>query len=65
MQARAVFFVILAPLLCAACSEEPDFDERFETAEQSIAERAKQIDAEIEQEPEKNEAGDSDRSRAQ
>ena len=40
------------PVLClllslAACSSEPDFDERYEQAEQKIRDKAAELDAEL------------------
>jgi len=37
----------LALLLLAACSSEPDFDERFSNAEEQIRSKAREIDAEL------------------
>ncbi len=39
--------VLLAPLLLAACKEEPRFDERYDKAAQEIEARAKAMDADI------------------
>jgi len=36
-----------ALLLCAACGEEPDFDERYEQAQEKIGTKARAIDAEL------------------
>lgn len=37
-------------ILAAGCAEEPDFDTRYDEAEQAIAERADAIDAELAEE---------------
>jgi len=34
-------------LLATACADQPDFDSRYEEAEQSIAEKAEAMDAEL------------------
>ena len=41
----------LALLLLAACSSEPDFDERFSNAEEQIRSKAREIDAELHKGP--------------
>jgi hypothetical protein len=43
-------------ILSGACSQEPDFDTRYEEAEQSIAEKAEAMDAELDL-PAEGEAG--------
>ena len=38
-----------ALLLCAACREEPDFDQRYQEAQEKISTKARAIDAELRQ----------------
>lgn len=39
--------IILVVLAVAACRQEPSFDERYESAQQSIAQKAEELDAEF------------------
>jgi outer membrane murein-binding lipoprotein Lpp len=48
---------ILAPLLLAGCQSEPDFDERYERANQEIRAKAEALERELEQRG-KDKAGD-------
>lgn len=42
-------FAVAAPLLLlGGCSDEPDFDERYEAAREEIETKAQSIDAELE-----------------
>ena len=41
--------VILAALALCACESEPSFDERYDTAQETIEAKAKALDAELEQ----------------
>ena len=43
--------VILAALALCACESEPSFDERYDTAQETIEAKAKEMDAELEQQP--------------
>ena len=43
--------VILAALALCACESEPSFDERYDTAQETIEAKAKALDAELEQPP--------------
>ena len=43
--------VILAALALCACESEPSFDERYDTAQETIEAKAKELDAELEQPP--------------
>ncbi len=43
--------VILAALALCACESEPSFDERYDTAQETIEAKAKELDAELEQAP--------------
>lgn len=62
---------ILGALLLCACEREPSFDERYETAQESIEDKAKELDAQLEDpQPETEsqpdaarEPGDNDASR--
>ncbi|MXO86546.1 hypothetical protein GRI38_10975 [Altererythrobacter aurantiacus] len=46
---RRYGFAIAAPLLLlGGCSDEPDFDERYEAAREEIETKAQLIDAELE-----------------
>ena len=43
--------VILAALALCACESEPSFDERYDTAQETIEAKAKELDAELEPPP--------------
>ena len=43
--------VILAALALCACESEPSFDERYDTAQETIEAKAKALDAELAQPP--------------
>ena len=43
--------VILAALALCACESEQSFDERYDTAQETIEAKAKALDAELEQAP--------------
>ena len=45
-------WAILLALVLAACSREPDFDERYEAAKSRIGEAAAEIDAQVSGVPE-------------
>ena len=41
--------VIIAALALGACESEPSFDERYDTAQETIEAKAKELDAELEE----------------
>ncbi len=43
--------MILAALALGGCQSEPSFDERYDTAQETIEAKAKALDAELEQAP--------------
>ena len=43
--------MILAALALGGCQSEPSFDERYDTAQETIEAKAKALDAELEQPP--------------
>lgn len=43
--------VILAALALGGCQSEPSFDERYDTAQETIEAKAKELDAELEPPP--------------
>ncbi|PNU06153.1 hypothetical protein [Novosphingobium guangzhouense] len=43
----ALLAALGAVVLLSACKREPTFDERYDTANKAIVDRAKQIDAQI------------------
>ena len=52
MRRSAVWAMQFASLaLLSACNQEPDFDERFETAQQQAKDTAESIDAELQDAP--------------
>ena len=44
--------VILAAISLGACQSEPSFDERYDSAQQTIEAKAKELDAELDDPPE-------------
>lgn len=44
---RLIVPVLALAALLAGCKREPDFDERYDAASQSIVEKAKAIDAQV------------------
>ena len=55
---------LLVFLLVTACRSEPDFEERYDEANQEIRAKADAIDAELEQRGEKDGAGNSGKAAA-
>ena len=43
--------VILAALALGGCQSEPSFDERYDTAQETIEAKAKELDAELQEAP--------------
>lgn len=43
--------VILAALALCACQSEPSFDERYDTAQDTIEAKAQELDAELKETP--------------
>lgn len=41
--------VIIAALALGACESEPSFDERYDTAQETIEAKAQELDAELEE----------------
>ena len=56
--------LLLIPLvLLAACQQEPDFETRYDDAQERIEETAKQIDAELNEDAPANETAPADDAR--
>ena len=43
--------MILAAIVLSACQSEPSFDERYDTAQETIEAKAKELDAELQEAP--------------
>ena len=43
--------VIMAALALGACESEPSFDERYDTAQETIEAKAKELDAKLQEAP--------------
>ena len=43
--------IILAAIVLSACQSEPSFDERYDTAQETIEAKAEELDAELQDGP--------------
>ena len=43
--------IILAAIALSACQSEPSFDERYDTAQETIEAKAKELDAKLQEAP--------------
>lgn len=43
--------IILAAIVLSACQSEPSFDERYDTAQETIEAKAKELDAKLQEAP--------------
>ncbi|MBO9510818.1 hypothetical protein [Erythrobacter sp. A6_0] len=43
--------IILAAIALSACQSEPSFDERYDTAQETIEAKAEELDAELQEAP--------------